>query len=94
MIVDTVVTIALLVITGGEYSPLFYYALFPILTAALRFNPIVDLITTAIICLLFFGMGAKWPDLLVPVGMALIAGVLLARRGLGVEATRALPRSW
>ncbi len=76
LIVDTLVTIALLVITGGEHGPLFYYALFPILTSALRFNPIVDLITTAVISLAFLGMGGKWPDLLVPIGMAVVAGVL------------------
>ncbi len=76
LIVDTFVTIALLVITGGADSPLFYYALFPILTSALRFNPIVDLITTAVISLLYFGMGGEWPALLIPVGMALVAGVL------------------
>jgi len=76
LIVDTLVTIALLVLTGGPASPLLYYALFPILTAALRFNPIVDLITTAAICLVLFGMGGKWPSLLVPIVMAVVAGVL------------------
>jgi signal transduction histidine kinase len=76
LIVDTLVTIALLTMTGGPASPLLYYALFPILTAALRFNPIVDLVTTAAICLVFLGMGGQWPDLLLPVGMAVVAGVL------------------
>jgi signal transduction histidine kinase len=76
LIVDTLVTIALLVLTGGADSPLFYYALFPILTAALRFNPIVDLITTAVICVAFLGLGGKWPSLLLPIGMAIVAGVL------------------
>ncbi|HSD83128.1 MAG TPA: GAF domain-containing sensor histidine kinase [Anaerolineae bacterium] len=76
LIVDTFVTIALLLITGEANSPLFYYALFPILTSALRFNPIVDLITTTGISLAYFGMGGKWPGLLVPVGMAVVAGVL------------------
>jgi hypothetical protein len=36
LIVDTVVAIALLLITGGASSPLFYYTLFPILTANRR----------------------------------------------------------
>jgi signal transduction histidine kinase len=76
LIVDTVVALALLVITGGASSPLFYYTLFPILTAALRFNPIVDLITTLVISLAFLGMGGKWPNLLLPIGMAVVAGVL------------------
>jgi signal transduction histidine kinase len=76
LIVDTFVTIALLVITGGADSPLFYYALFPILTSALRFNPIVDLFTTVVISLAYFGMGGKWLGLLVPIGMAVVAGVL------------------
>ena len=76
LIVDTIVTVALLVITGGASSPLFYYALFPILTAALRFDPIIDLITTAAISLAYLGMGGQWPALLVPIGTALVAGVL------------------
>jgi len=76
LIVDTLVAIALLVLTGGANSPLFYYCLFPILTSALRFNPIVDLVTTGIICLAFLGMGGKWPSLLVPIVMAVVAGVL------------------
>lgn len=76
LIVDTLVAIALLAITGGAGSPLLYYALFPILTAALRFNPIVDLITTLAISLVYLGLGGQWLDLLVPIGMALIAGVL------------------
>jgi hypothetical protein len=50
LIVDTLVTVALLILTGGRNSPLLYLTLFPILTAALRFNPVVDLITTAVIC--------------------------------------------
>ena len=76
LIVDTLVTTALLVLTGGAESPLLYYALFPILTAALRFNPIVDLITTAVISLVLFGLGGTWLNLLVPIGMAVVAGVL------------------
>jgi signal transduction histidine kinase len=76
LIVDTLITIALLIITGGANSPLFYYALFPILTSALRFNPIVDLVTTAVISLVFLGLGGKWPALLLPVGMAIVAGAL------------------
>ncbi len=76
LVVDTIVAIALLLITGGAASPLFYYALLPILTAALRFNPLVDLITTAVISLAFLGMGGQWPALLMPIGMALVAGVL------------------
>jgi signal transduction histidine kinase len=46
------------------------------LTAALRFNPIVDLFTTLVISLAFLGMGGKWPNLLLPIGMAVVAGVL------------------
>jgi signal transduction histidine kinase len=76
LIIDTLVTVALLVLTGGARSPLLYYALFPILTAALRFNPIVDFITTAAICVAFLGLGGQWPDLLMLMGMAVIAGVL------------------
>ncbi len=76
LIVDTFVTIALLLITGGATSPLYYYTLFPILTAALRFSLIVDAITTAVIGLAFLGMGGQWPALLLPAGTALIAGVL------------------
>lgn len=76
LIVDTLVAIALLALTGGADSPLFYYALFPILTAALRFNPIVDLITTALIGVAYLGMGGRGLALLVPIVMAVVAGVL------------------
>ncbi len=49
LIIDTLVSIALLASTGGAVSPLLYYALFPILTAALRFNAIIATITIAVI---------------------------------------------
>jgi signal transduction histidine kinase len=62
--------------TGGPASPLFYYIFFPILTAALRFNPIVDLITTGIISAAYISLGGQWPALLVPVAVAVIAGVV------------------
>nr|MBP9893359.1 hypothetical protein [Planctomycetota bacterium] len=43
---DGLLAVALLIISGGATSPLLYFTLFPILTAALRFNWAVDLLTT------------------------------------------------
>ena len=90
LIVDTLVTIALLATTGGASSPLLYYALFPILTAALRFNAIIDVITVVVIGLGYYGMGGKVPGLLILACAALISGALgtvIRRQTSGTKAS-------
>lgn len=76
LVIDTVVTIALLVVSGGATSPLLYYALFPILTAALRFNAVIDLATTLVIGLAYFGLGGTLPGLLLLACAAIVTGAL------------------
>jgi signal transduction histidine kinase len=76
LLVDILVTIALLAGTGGANSPLLYYALLPILTSALRFNAIVALITVVVISLCYFGLAGQLPQLLILLCAAFIAGAL------------------
>ena len=76
LLIDTVVTVALLLSTGGTSSPLLYYALFPILTAGLRFNAIVSVITLMVIGVSYFGLGGKVAELLILVCAALVSGAL------------------
>ena len=76
LFVDTLVTIALLATTGGASSPLLYYALFPILTASLRFNAVVSVITVIIIGLGYYGLGGNVPGLLILACAALVSGAL------------------
>jgi signal transduction histidine kinase len=49
LLVDTVLTIGFVVVSGGLTSPLLFFALFPILTAALRFPWGVSLLVAAAI---------------------------------------------
>lgn len=44
LLVDTVLTIGFVIVSGGLASPLLFFALFPILTAALRFPWVVSLL--------------------------------------------------
>ncbi|MEA3376700.1 MAG: hypothetical protein U9R72_10965 [Chloroflexota bacterium] len=44
LIVDTLLTIGLILSSGGLSSPLLFFALFPILTAALRFSQLASLL--------------------------------------------------
>jgi signal transduction histidine kinase len=76
LIIDTIFSIALLAVSGGAESPLSYYVFFPILTAALRFNWIIDLITAAVIGLAYVGLGGQWPALVVLASVTLVAGAL------------------
>ncbi len=52
LVIDTVLSISLVLASGGLTSPLLFFALFPILTAALRFPQAVSLGITAAIILL------------------------------------------
>jgi signal transduction histidine kinase len=55
--IDSVLAIALLFLTGGGSSPLLFFSLFPILTAALRFNWLISLLTTATLVIAFLALG-------------------------------------
>jgi len=71
LLLDTILTIGFVIASGGLTSPLLFFALFPILTAALRFPWIVSLlIAIAIVAGCGFAgyltapPGTSWPDLL------------------------------
>jgi signal transduction histidine kinase len=76
LLIDVIFSIALLAASGGADSPLVYYVFFPILTAALRFNWAVDLLTAMIISVAYRSMGGQWPALLILANVALVAGAL------------------
>jgi len=76
LLIDIVVTVALLLSTGGASSPLLYYALFPILTAGLRFNAVASAITLGVIGVCYYGLGGKVPGLLILVCAAAVSGAL------------------
>jgi signal transduction histidine kinase len=76
LFVDILVTVALLASTGGAASPLLYYALFPILTASLRFNAVASVITVVFIGACYYGLDGKVPGLLILVCAGLVSGAL------------------
>ncbi len=53
-----------------------YYALFPILTASLRFNAVASVITVVVIGACYYGLGGKVPGLLILVCAGLVSGAL------------------
>lgn len=90
LIADELFSIALLAISGGPQSPLFYVCLFPILTAALRFERGFNLLTTAALGSIYFLMGGTWPDIMVLVIVGVVSGALGQRiRRLAVDAKQA-----
>ena len=49
LLIDTILTIGFIVVSGGLSSPLLFFALFPILTAALRFPWVISLLVALVI---------------------------------------------
>lgn len=70
LIIDTLLTIGLIVSSGGLTSPLLFFALFPILTAALRFSQTTSLLIALGVIVSFGGAvylvspPTAWPDLM------------------------------
>lgn len=68
--IDTLLTIGLIVSSGGLTSPLLFFALFPILTAALRFSQTTSLLIAIGVIVSFGGAvylvspPTAWPDLM------------------------------
>ena len=87
---DGLLSVALLAASGGATSPLFYVSLFPVLTAALRFDWSFNLLTTAALGLTYFWLGGAWPNLMILAIVSLVGGALGGRiRRLATEAKRA-----
>lgn len=85
LVVDTLLTIGLIVSSGGLESPLLFFALFPILTASLRFSQAASLLIALGVTVSFGGVAflisppTGWTDL-IPFGVfalvLLIASVI------------------
>ena len=90
LIADGLLSVALLATSGGATSPLFYVSLFPILTAALRFNWFLNLLTTVALGGAYFWMGGAWPKLMILAIVGLVGGTLGGRiRRMVAEAKHA-----
>ena len=88
--VDALLAVALLFVSGGAASPLLYFALFPILTAALRFNWAIDLLMTVALGGAYFLMGGAWPNVMMLAMAGVVGGALGGRtRKLALDAKRA-----
>ncbi len=76
LIIDTVVAIGLLLATNEMGAPLFYYLLFPVLVAALRFNVRTAALVTLILSGADYVVEGHWTNLVVLWTVALVASVL------------------
>ena len=82
LVVDTALTVGLVLSTGGMDSPLLFFALFPILTSSLRFPPPTSLLAAPAVvasfglAVLVFSPPARWSETLSLIVFSL--GLLLA----------------
>ena len=76
LVIDVLVSIGLLLATGGPASPLFYYLLFPILTAALRFGGWVAAAIALLSSVIYFAAHGPWANLVILWAVTLVAGPL------------------
>jgi len=104
LLIDTTLTIGFVIISGGLTSPLLFFALFPVLTAALRLPWMITLlIASAVVAgcgfagYLIAPPGTSWPDLLPFIARslilllaALISGLIGDRVRQAVARTRRL----
>ena len=95
LILDTLLSVAFLYVSGGVTSPLLYVSLFPILNAALRFNLLVNLLVPGLLCAASLALSSSAPLTAVPnltimIMTALVAGAISSSiRKLSAEARRA-----
>ncbi|MFN3762645.1 MAG: GAF domain-containing sensor histidine kinase [Anaerolineae bacterium] len=57
LVVDTVLAVGLMAVSGGLDSPLLFFSLFPIITAALRFSFLTSLAVALFIAIGYLGLG-------------------------------------
>ncbi len=76
LIIDVVVAAALLLATNEMGMPLFYYLLFPVLTAALRFNGRTTVLVTMLLSVVDYVVAGHWSELIVLWSVAVVASVL------------------
>ncbi|RLD00406.1 MAG: hypothetical protein DRI77_00565 [Chloroflexi bacterium] len=100
LMLDTLLTICFAIASGGLASPLLFFALFPILTAALRFPWIISLLVSLVIVVscgyagyVIAPPGTSWMDLLPFVVSSLTLLLAAAVSGLvGDRVKRAIAR--
>lgn len=99
--VDAVLSVALMATSGGLDSPLLFFSLLPIITAALRFSRVTSLAVALFIAIGYLGMGflqphAPSPDALVGkignIGVLALAALLTALVGEQIKRRIALMR--
>ncbi len=100
LLLDTLLTIGFVTTSGGLYSPLLFFALFPVLTATLRFPWIISLIV-ALVIVVGCGVigyapgGSSWVDLLPFTARSLILLLAAAISGLvGDRMKRTITRKY
>ncbi len=79
LIVDTALAIGFMYVTGGGNSPLLFYSLFPILTAALRFDWPISILTAASLEIACLAFGESLPNMLL-LGLTAIFATTINRR--------------
>lgn len=77
--IDTVLAIVLLFVSGGSNSPLLFFSLFPILTAALRFSWIISALTTATIAIAYLALEGPLPSVILIVSVAIFSAAISSR---------------
>jgi signal transduction histidine kinase len=89
IILDTALAIGLIAVSGGAASPLLFAGLFPILSAALRFDWPVAVLSTGSIVAAYYLLGGTLPEIMTLVLTAIVASALGYQiRGLVAEAKR------
>ena len=83
LVIDGLLAMAFLFITGGGNSPLLFFSLFPILIAALRFNWLISSMTAASLVIAYLLLGGALPNTLMLGLTAIFATAINARvRGI------------
>jgi signal transduction histidine kinase len=101
LLIDTVLTIGFVIVSGGLTSPLLFFALFPVLTAALRFPWAISLLVAVVIVAgcgyagyAIAPPGMSWPDLLPFAANSLILMLAALISGLvGAQMKRIIART-
>jgi signal transduction histidine kinase len=101
LLVDTILTIGFVIVSGGLTSPLLFFALFPILTATLRFPWVVSLLVAVVVVascgLVGYAIappGTTWSDLLPFAARSLILMLTALIGGLvGAQMKRIIART-
>ena len=76
LVIDTFVAGMLLFSTGGAQSPLFYYLYYPVLLAALRFTPVIDIFVLLVLGAGSFILGVPLAQLIPLITVAFVSGML------------------